>query len=501
MRAGFARVRPSRACVSVSRASVSPPPVFESVSKGVPSHAARNGGGGTTRLGMEEGCSWITSLFAVLLAEVVRWLPSPLDIASLDCTCRLFHFGAPRSAVEEGLRLRAADTGRAALAALPAGELSWTQWLLWAERRLLACAPPVVSSGINHSAFVDAGGQLLTYGAGCISRGFLGQGEGVEESAVPRVVVGLGGVRVRTVAVGYCHTLACSDEGVTYSFGSTHPPRRLGQGDADDPPIPRVVEALQGVHISAVAAGNSHSLALSGAGALYSFGGGVYGELGHGDTHDQLAPRLIAAFQGVRVSVVAAGGLYTLALSEVGVVYSFGDGLYGCLGHGDQADQHTPRPIAALQGVRLVAVAAGERHSLVVSAAGRLYSFGYSGFGQLGHSDRVNQATPRLVVALQGMHVSAVAAGERHSLALSEGKVYSFGGSAFGETGHGDTAKQLAPLLVAGLQGVCVHSVAAGDHTSHAVTTDREAFGWGRDVFGDGMGLWPIKYPGLCMHA
>ena len=80
--------------------------------------------------------SALASLPAVLLAEVVRWL-----VAHINCTCRLFHLGAPRSAVEEGLRLRAEAAGRAVEAALPAGETSWVQWLLWEERQLLACAP------------------------------------------------------------------------------------------------------------------------------------------------------------------------------------------------------------------------------------------------------------------------------------------------------------------------------------------------------------------------
>jgi alpha-tubulin suppressor-like RCC1 family protein len=446
----------------------------------------------------------LPTLPAELFAEVVRWLPSPLDVASLDCTSRLFHFGAPRSAIEEGLRLRAADAGRVAEAALPAGEFSWTQWLLWVELRLLACAPPVVSSGGQHSSFVDASGQLFTYGA---FMHVLGPPDEGEESAVPQVVAGLGGVSVRTVAVGHHKTLACSDEGVTYSFGYT---------DVDEPPIPRVVEALRGVHISVVAASDSHSLALSQAGALYSFGDNAYGALGHAGTAYQPAARLIAALQGVRVSVVSAGGRHSLALSEVGVVYSFGEGWTGCLGHGDDADQRKPRPIAALHGpiaalhgVRVVAVAAGEDHSLVVSAAGRLYSFGYNWYGQLGHGYKGrfprpsvhHHATPRLVVALQGVRVSAVAGGEEHSLALSEGKVYSWGGSSVGELGHGDTADQHAPLLVTGLQGVSVRSVGAGNHTSLAVTTDGAAFGWGQDYWNGGMWLLPIKYPGLCMHA
>ena len=71
---------------------------------------------------------------------------------------------------------------------------------------------PVVSSGLLHSAFVDAGGQLLTCGK---NLGFSeGEGEGAKVSAVPRAVIGVGGVRIRTVAAGSYQPLACSDEGV-----------------------------------------------------------------------------------------------------------------------------------------------------------------------------------------------------------------------------------------------------------------------------------------------
>jgi hypothetical protein len=81
---------------------------------------------GKTSAAMAEASTSLASLPAVLLPEVVRWLPSPLDIASLDCTSCLFHLGAPRSAVEEGLRLRAEAEGREVGAALPAGEVSWS---------------------------------------------------------------------------------------------------------------------------------------------------------------------------------------------------------------------------------------------------------------------------------------------------------------------------------------------------------------------------------------
>ena len=462
------------------------------------------------------------ALIPELLAEVVRWLPSPLDIASLDCTSRLFHLGAPRSPVEEGLRLRAAAVGRAVEAALPAGETSWTQWLLWEERRLLLACTPVVASCAFHSVFVDAGGQLLTCGRdpsmipGIVPGGadpsevpsLLGQeAEGVNESLVPRVVVGLGGVRIRTVAAGEFHSLACSDEGVTYSFGFGSD-GQLGHGVYLFEPTPRAIAALQGVHISAVAAGAAFSLALSRTGALYSFGEGIWGALGHGDWNNQHTPLLVAALQGVRVVAVAANAMASLALGEAGEVYSFGYSFYLF----PEENQHTPLAIPELQGVRVCAMATGGEHSLVVSREGRLYSFGMPRSRlALGHGEDIGytpdiqplyQPMPRLVTALQGVRVLAVAAGHDHSLALSDtGEVYSFGGVAlrweltvyggFPELGR-VCETNLTPVVIPGLQGV--HSISAGDRTSFAVTNAGVVYGWGIGVDIDGM---PIPVLGL----
>jgi alpha-tubulin suppressor-like RCC1 family protein len=402
--------------------------------------------------------------------------------------------------------------------ALPAGEVSWSQWLMWEERRLLARAQPVASSGHYISAFVDAGGQLLTCGSGL--EGVLGQGVSVATSLVPRVVAGLGGVRILAVAVGGMHTLACSDEGVAYSFGYGME-GRLGHGDEAVQHTPKVIEVLQGVCILALSAGADHSLMVSETGELYTFGHGDRGVLGHGDEADQHTPRMVAALQGVRVSAVAAGEYHSLALSTAGEVYSFGQGDYGLLGHSDDVSQLTPLPITGLQGVSVCGVAAGGLHSLVVSTTGRLYSFGCRALGALGHGDQDDQMTPRLVEGLHGLRVLAVAAGKYHSLALSEaGEVYSFGICEYGKLGHGDMERrfQLTPRVIAGLQGLHVRLVAAGRDTSFAVTADGAAYGWGPgggddwDPMGDqpdpvlGLQLTedqlvPCIYPGMLLHA
>jgi alpha-tubulin suppressor-like RCC1 family protein len=333
----------------------------------------------------------------------------------------------------------------------------------------------------------------------------LGLGEDLMESVVPQVVAGLGGVRICTVAVGQCHTLACSNAGISYSFGSGIC-GQLGHGDRDDHHTPRMINALQGMHIVSVAAGADHSLALNRFGTVFSFGENRCGQLGLGNTDNQHTPHALLAMQGLRVVAVATGRYFSLVLSEASGVFSFGRGEYGQLGHGDLADWLTPQPITELQGMRLSAVACGAEHSLVVTSAGRLYTFGEGSSGALGHGDRCSQPIPRMVEGLQGIHVTSVAVGGNHSLVLSvAGVVYSVGSMLRGMLGQGDSVWfQTTPRVIEGLLHVRVRYVTAGGISNLAVTADSEVYGWGEGVGNDldhGPQAVPGKYHGLLLSA
>ncbi len=75
---------------------------------------------------------------------------------------------------------------------------------------------------------------------------------------------------------------------------------------------------------------------------------------------------------------------------------------------------------------------AGALHSLVLSGAGDVYSFGHGGGGRLGHGDSAMRWVPERVAALAG--VAAIAAGDAHSAcALRDGTVFTWGcGRALG---------------------------------------------------------------------
>ena len=95
---------------------------------------------------------------------------------------------------------------------------------------------------------------------------------------------------------------------------------------------------------------------------------------------------------------MSAGGEHSLALTDDGAVWSWGFGLFGELGHGDQQIRLLPKKVEALAGQRVVAVSAGGEHSLALTADGAVFTWGDGGLGRLGHGeDLSNQLLPKKI--------------------------------------------------------------------------------------------------------
>ena len=97
--------------------------------------------------------------------------------------------------------------------------------------------------------------------------------------------------------------------------------------------------------------------------------------------------------QSVQVVGVSAGGYHSAAVTADGRVFSWGLGRDGQLGHGDTEDQLTPKLITALAGHRIVHVD-GSYHSIMVTASGRVFSCGFNSRGQLGSGDTEDCSVP-----------------------------------------------------------------------------------------------------------
>ena len=115
--------------------------------------------------------------------------------------------------------------------------------------------------------------------------------------------------------------------------------------------LPKKVEALAGQRVLAVSAGLSHNIATTADGAAWSWGYGYRGQLGHGNEQNQLLPKKIEALAGERVIAVLAGEQHSLAITADGAVWSWGNGNYGKLGHGEVlSDQLLPKEVEGRPG-------------------------------------------------------------------------------------------------------------------------------------------------------
>jgi hypothetical protein len=119
---------------------------------------------------------------------------------------------------------------------------------------------------------------------------------------------------------------------------------------------------------------------------------------------------------------IAAGDRQSLFLDAAGRLLACGEG--PAVGHGDAtAFSSNPTPVAALAGVQLRSVAAGAVHILALGWDGRVYSWGRNERGQLGQGDTLVRPVPAPVEGLED--VRGVAAASDHSLAVTQsGAVY-----------------------------------------------------------------------------
>jgi alpha-tubulin suppressor-like RCC1 family protein len=135
----------------------------------------------------------------------------------------------------------------------------------------------------------------------------------------------------------------------------------LGQPHAKSELLAKPVEALRGVRVGSIAAGNGRSYAMEDAGELWAWGtaGDDFSSppLGHGEQMDCPLLKPIASLQGVKVDAVAAGRDHTLVLADDGSVHVWGSkdaARPGALGLGPSVsaagrDVPTPRRIPALR--------------------------------------------------------------------------------------------------------------------------------------------------------
>eukprot|EP00455_Lapot_gusevi_P028562 TRINITY_DN3051_c0_g2_i4.p1 TRINITY_DN3051_c0_g2~~TRINITY_DN3051_c0_g2_i4.p1 ORF type:complete len:430 (+),score=147.97 TRINITY_DN3051_c0_g2_i4:52-1341(+) len=317
-----------------------------------------------------------------------------------------------------------------------------------------------VAAGALHNAAVLSNGQLWTWG--CNDEKALGR-EGAEWEA-HQVTHLLGNKKVIQVACGDSHTVALTDDGSVYTWGTYRDSAGIlgfNNKGVDKQVLPALVSALQGHRVVQIAGGENHDLALTDAGLVFEWGNTKLGRrMTERHKLNRLVPELVR-FPGRRqpfVTKIVALGASSFVLTDTGDVYAWGlnnCGQCGVAKTPKTINLLTPTRIESLCGKNIVDVAGGIFHSLFLTADGKVLSCGASTYGQLGHGDKVDSHEPKEIAALQlqGDRVVGIGGGGQHSLAVTaNGDLYSWGFGEMLQLGTGEEDDQVVPVLVEGQQ-------------------------------------------------
>lgn len=174
--------------------------------------------------------------------------------------------------------------------------------------------------------------------------------------------------------------------------------------------------------------GHAHGAFVTGKGDVFTYGSGRFGQLGHGSVEEWVdEPRRVEGLPPVLQ--VACGQYHTLVLTEEGEMFSFGRGsrwnTASVLGTADTSDATSPRRIVVEGNPRIVQISAGSVHSMARSEGGQVFGFGQGQYGRLGTGGSGAQATPVLLQALAAKKITHITCGSSFNGALdTEGNVY-----------------------------------------------------------------------------
>ncbi|PIA41857.1 hypothetical protein AQUCO_02200350v1 [Aquilegia coerulea] len=337
-----------------------------------------------------------------------------------------------------------------------------------------------VACGVRHAALVTRQGEVFTWGEE--SGGRLGHGVG-RDVIQPRLVESLALSSVDFVSCGEFHTCAITMAGEFYTWGDgTHNAGLLGHGSDISHWIPkRVSGPLDGLQIASVTCGPWHTALITSTGQLFTFGDGTFGVLGHGNRESVLYPREVESLMGLRTIAVACGVWHTAAVVEVivaqssasissGKLFTWGDGDKSRLGHGDKEPRLKPTCVPALIDYNFHKIACGHSLTVGLTTSGHVFTMGSTVYGQLGNPNSDGKLPCLVEGSLMGECVDEIACGAYHVAVLtSRNEVYTWGKGANGRLGHGDIEDRKTPALVEALKDRHVKFIACGANFSAAV--------------------------------
>lgn len=232
-----------------------------------------------------------------------------------------------------------------------------------------------ISSGNNHIIFLSDEGKVFTCGAadqgqlGRVASQFADRGgrHGIDYILMPAEVRKNKAVYDDIWAGRFSSFMKERDSGVIYGCGLNQYKQTCCKSNLTQCFIP--LNTMRGKKWEQISSGEHHTIALDEDGHLHSFGRGDHGRLGLGNSEDQFEPILNPTLQFEKCITISAGDRSSFAVTEQGLLYSWGEGTTFQLGLGrDNTEVSIPTNVVGkdINNYRITSVSAGGNHIIML---------------------------------------------------------------------------------------------------------------------------------------
>jgi alpha-tubulin suppressor-like RCC1 family protein len=295
-------------------------------------------------------------------------------------------------------------------------------------------------TGENFCAAIKTDGTLWTWGGN--NTGQLGFTSGSVSSPIQ---VGALTNWSKVSANGGLCCAAIKTDGSLWTWGFNFY-GQLGLGTNVTQSSPVQVGAL--TDWSKVSMGVQSCIAIKTDGTLWTWGNNSFGQLGQNNTTVRSSPVQVGALTNWSgVSEAPGGNNFSAAIKTDGTLWTWGAGLFGALGQGNQADLSSPVQVGALTDWSKVS--AGANICAAIKTDGTLWTWGFGNAGRLGLDDTVSRSSPVQVGALTNW--SSVATYASCMAIKTDGTLWSWGfNSSYGNLGQNNATNLSSPVQVGG---------------------------------------------------
>ncbi|MBU1143737.1 MAG: InlB B-repeat-containing protein, partial [Firmicutes bacterium] len=249
---------------------------------------------------------------------------------------------------------------------------------------------------------------------------------------------------------------------------------QLGNGTMETKIVPTDItnqfNLSSGEKIESLGLGTAHSSAVTSSGRVFTWGYNWAGILGDGTIETRTTPVDIThQFNlevGEKISSTSFGNSHSIALTSNGRLFVWGANSSNQLGDGTSSTRIIPIEITSrfnlAEGEVIENVRTFDFHTIVITSANRIFSWGSNTSGQLGDGTTINRNTPIEITSrfdlISEEAISLVSTGGYHSLAISsDGNIFKWGSNSSGQLGDNTYSNTSLPSKIASLNPILVN--------------------------------------------